>query len=149
MSSFFFALFFGVEICLTWKTEQRLMSTNVDIHKSWDSLYLSCAFLIFYLSKASKLILNLFKQFQQNLLCIRFLMPIDHNHESFGFLVVLALCLPPTTYIVFCLFFFLLIVVHMSCKKGFFFFFFKCIVHNFFFFVGGRGSSFLVLKCYF
>ena len=24
-------------------------------------------------------------------------MPIDHNHESFGFLVVLALCLPPIT----------------------------------------------------
>ena len=56
-------------ISLTQKIEQRWRSTDVDIHKSWDSLYLSCAFLIFYLSKAFKLMANLFKQFQQNLLC--------------------------------------------------------------------------------
>ena len=74
-------------ISLTQKIEQRWRSTDVGIHKSWDSLYLSCAFLIFYLSKAFKLMANLFKQFQQNLSCLQ-VSNGHHNHKTFGFLVV-------------------------------------------------------------
>ena len=77
MSSFFLHFLLLWRICLTQKIEQRLRSTDVGIHKSIDSLYLSCAFLIFYL----------FKQFQQNLSCLQ-VSNGHHNHKTFGFLVV-------------------------------------------------------------
>ena len=39
-------IFFILETLFLSKAEQRLRSTNVDIHKSRDNIYLSCAFLI-------------------------------------------------------------------------------------------------------
>jgi hypothetical protein len=47
MNSFFlFSQTFFVENFFKSKSEERLRSTNVEIHKSRDSLYLSCALII-------------------------------------------------------------------------------------------------------